>query len=396
MLAMARLMASQSSCGGRKALRVLNLVASHSAPIRCLLVLTALWLLPTFASGAPVDDILKTAQVAGGLCVHLGCGDGSLSAEVAVQGKFIMHGLDADPAAIKSAQTMLMSKGLYGQVSVEHWTATTLPYADDVVNLIIVDKPGQVPLDEINRVVCPGGVVLLRENGKWVRTVKARPGDMDEWTHWRHGPDRNPVSKDKIVEVPKRIQWLSTHGAEGKEMVSAGGRNFYSIANILLARDAFNGLVLWSRKLGKFDGKSSPVAFGNDLFGIFDGKLICLDAATGKEKRRYPEAATPTTILRLDDSRDSGGLLIAATTDFVCALAVESGKVLWKFNATSPRALSSTNGKLFLITGDPKGGRAKRRQRLRCQNRQGPMGKERNRLGQVVLSFGLWRRHRDF
>ena len=82
---------------------------------------------------------------------------------------------------------------------------------------------------EILRVVCPNGVVFLggipelelkakltaagirkykiiRQNGIWAKIVKARPKEMDEWTHWRHGADGNAVGRDH-VEVPNAVRW---------------------------------------------------------------------------------------------------------------------------------------------------------------------------------------------
>ena len=49
----------------------------------------------SFAASAP----LELAGVRGGLCVQIGCGDGSLLAELASEPRCIVHGLDSDPGA---------------------------------------------------------------------------------------------------------------------------------------------------------------------------------------------------------------------------------------------------------------------------------------------------------
>ena len=55
----------------------------------------------------------------------------------------------------------------------------------------------------------PGGVAYWRHNGAWAKTVKPRPADIDEWTHYLHGPDNNAVAADKEVGEPRYLQWLA-------------------------------------------------------------------------------------------------------------------------------------------------------------------------------------------
>ena len=93
--------------------------------------------------------------------------------------------------------------------------------------------------------------LLVSDKGKWRRTLKPRPGGMDDWTHWRHGPDRNAVSKDTLVDVPGRVQWLFTprEVTERSHVVIAGGRFFAQCKGMLIARDAFNGMLLWKNEV---------------------------------------------------------------------------------------------------------------------------------------------------
>jgi outer membrane protein assembly factor BamB len=296
------------------------------------------------------SELLKTANVPGGLCVVLGCGDGTLAAELAADSRFIIHGLDSDAAAIAAARKSLQARGMYGQISVEEWNGASLPYADNVVNLVVVEKTGNVAREEMLRVLCPGGVVCANEGGQWTRTVKPRPKEMDEWTHWRHGPDRNPVSKDLLVEVPKRIQWLSYQGKEGKDMVSAGGRNFYAVSGVLRARDAFNGLPLWECPV---DGKWRPVASHDSVFALTKGKLRRLDAATGREKATYPEAGSPAMVLHVAEG-NAEGLLVTVDDRALRALDAASGKLLWQHETVTPRAVCIGERAVFLVSGNPK------------------------------------------
>jgi len=146
--------------------------------------------------------------------------------------------------------------------------------------------------------------------------VKPLPSEIDEWTHYFHGASGNAVSQDDVVAPPERLQWVgsprwSRHHdrmASMSALVTAGGKMFYimdegSRVSIqlpshwkLIARDAFNGTVLWQRDMGEWHSqlwplKSGPtqlarrlVVDGDKLFVTMSikGKVECLDAVTGK------------------------------------------------------------------------------------------------------------------
>ena len=48
-------------------------------------------------------DILDATGVKGGLVVHLGCGDGKLTAALRVNDSYLVHGLDLDAANVEAA-----------------------------------------------------------------------------------------------------------------------------------------------------------------------------------------------------------------------------------------------------------------------------------------------------
>ena len=244
------------------------------------------------AQGPSAAQIVESAGIKAGLCVHLDVSDGALTADLAKEGKFLVHGLAATPGATESARKLIAARGLTGTVTVEQSALARLPYATNLVNLIVVAdteaalKSGLSP-DEVVRVLCPGGVAYLGHpgdararlekaggvevlNGDAARLLirKLRPAAMDEWTHWRHGPDGNSVSQDTLVDVPARMQWTAdptwarTHEVAGgpRAMVSAGGKFFYvydaaprgmagPMRLTLAARDSFNGILLWERPI---------------------------------------------------------------------------------------------------------------------------------------------------
>ena len=74
----------------------------------------------------------------------------------------LIHGLSPDAAEVNQARTRIMQSGKYGVVSVEQLQGATLPYAANMVNLLIVSDPTLVPRAEILRVLSPLGVVMLK------------------------------------------------------------------------------------------------------------------------------------------------------------------------------------------------------------------------------------------
>lgn len=226
------------------------------------------------AAAEPVDvsrqakQILETTGVTGGLIVHLGCGDGRLTAALRAGEMYVVQGLDADAANVTRARKHIKERRLYGPVSVRQWTGAYLPYADNLVNLLVAEDLGAVPMDEVLRVLAPQGAAYVKVGAEWRQTVKPWPSDIDDWTHYLHGPDGNPVAQDRVVGPPKRYQWISepmwlrSHESDAsvRALVTAGGRLFY-IADeapisllgpeappdkwFLTARDAFNGVLLW-------------------------------------------------------------------------------------------------------------------------------------------------------
>ena len=184
------------------------------------------------ADSSTPADVLEAAGVEGGLVVHIGCGDGKFTAALRASDSYIVQGLAADADAVRAARESL---GKSGDVTIALFDGKTLPYADNLVQLVVADSDSQVATAEIMRVLSPGGVVMTRTSGGWKRDVKSWPDDMDEWSHYMHGPDNNPVANDTVVGPPRRLRWKApslwsrSHEliSSFAVMVSAGGRTFY-------------------------------------------------------------------------------------------------------------------------------------------------------------------------
>ena len=208
------------------------------------------------AGSRATPKTIGISGIEGGLVVHLGCGDGSATPALRVNGRYIVHGLDSDPANIENARKQIGRDNQNGTVSVYQCDSGVLPYAENVVNLLIVESGESVPADEIRRGLAPLGCVMLTktatnqniaenlkklgfstsEKSGWVVCRKPWPEGIDEWSHWLHGPDGNPVANDTEVGPPRRQRWKAGPRWERAHefnpshttMVSAGGRLFYT------------------------------------------------------------------------------------------------------------------------------------------------------------------------
>ena len=218
--------------------------------------------------------ILEQSGVQGGLIVHVGCGDGALTAASRAGDNFVVQGLEVDATKIEQARAHIRSKGLYGPVSVTRFNGKCLPYADNLVNLVVMRDTGYgIQDEEIMRVLAPGGVAVVLDSKLSTMDSfrKPWPEEIDEWPHYLHGPDNNAVAKDSVVGPPRHMQWVTgpayarSHEINSSmaAMVSAGGRLFYIWDEgplgvpdkrfpakwSLFARDAFNGVQLWKRRV---------------------------------------------------------------------------------------------------------------------------------------------------
>ena len=348
-------------------------------------------------------DIMDATGVKGGLVVHIGCGDGSLTAELRVNDSYLVHGVDFDAENVEKARKYIKRLGIYGDVSVELLRDRVLPYIDNSVNLVVYENPRVISFDEVLRVLVPGGVAYVKVDGKWKKSVKPRPDEIDEWTHFMHGPDGNAVANDSIVDFPYHIQWVGspTHAKSHSHlstinvMVSSGGRLFYiadeaaiALPNslpsrwALFARDAFNGVTLWRRPLASWqasalhDRNRFPVdlfrrlvADGDKVYATLSifGPVSELDGATGETIQTYAGTENTDEIIL-----DGGVLYLVINTTHpdkvsrreladkrskveqkrIVAINAETGKLLWEKKGKDtlgvmPMTLASKDGRIF-------------------------------------------------
>jgi outer membrane protein assembly factor BamB len=370
---------------------------------------------PLSAAENLAEEILAATGVEGGMIVHLGCGDGRLTAGLGTSDRYTVHGLDTDAEMAAKARQTIGKLGLYGRVSVEQFSGTALPYAENLINLVVAEEPGAVSMDEIMRVLVPEGVAYVREQGEWKKTVKPRPDNIDDWSHFLHDATGNAVANDTVVGPPRRLQWIApplwlrSHETPSgiQSPVSAGGRLFYFLDEgpigitderlpdrwSLVCRDAFNGRLLWKRPLGpwgwrqwsydRYAGKDwttlraartdvpnenqRRIVAGQDRLYVtlsYRGPLSILDAGSGEIVATVEQTEGTSEVLVSD------GIAVAYTravpqdlaqrrgaddADSAALVAADgrTGQVLWQkpCGQIRPLMLAIDNGRIVYLAG---------------------------------------------
>jgi outer membrane protein assembly factor BamB len=339
-------------------------------------------------------QILSDTGVKGGLIVHIGCGDGTLTGALRANDSYLVHGLDRNVKNVQKAREHIRSLNLYGKISIDRLSGNYLPYINNMVNLIVSENIGNLPIKEVMRVLVPDGVAYIKDGDKWTKTFKNRPKDIDEWTHYLHDASNNAVAHDTAIGPLRHLQWdggpmYSRHHeytSSVAAVVSTKGRLFSimdmgSRASIhmppkwrLTARDAFNGIVLWEQPIESWfnhlwplkDGPAQPprrlVAVDDSVYVTLglEAPVSRLDAATGRILNTYegtrfteeilcsdgtlfllkndesmnPKDYYPKLMICWDEKnrtmKKSEGYLLKPDKRNIIALDAETGKILWK------------------------------------------------------------------
>ena len=81
-----------------------------------ILISSSLVIAQPLRSNRLAEKILNTCEVKGGLIVHIGCGDGKLTAALRANERYIVQGLDSDVKNVEQARKFIQSLGVYGAV----------------------------------------------------------------------------------------------------------------------------------------------------------------------------------------------------------------------------------------------------------------------------------------
>jgi len=393
----------------------------------CVILLFVLPLLTVLGeeTATTAQRILDRSGTKGGLVVVVGCGDPGLLTELRANDSYLVQGLETDAGRVEKARGHIRSAGLYGPVSADTFDGERLPYIDNMVNLLVTrDARCEIRGGEVARVLAPLGTAIgpdgasciphpaTRIGNGLVAFTKPVPPDIDDWPHYLHGPGNNAVAQDSVVGPPHRMQWVGgpafarSHEINSSmaAMVTSGGRLFYVWDEgpcgmtdkrfperwKLIARDAFNGLVLWKRPMRQWGWRqwhptsrwkdarerakmlrmlpaTSPrrlVAVGDKVYVTlgYEAPVSVLDGATG----RTLDAVKGTD--RTDEILCDGGLLVLRGREpdsppdknvwgtieqqaraRIVVVDMRTDRTLWKSkpDAMAPLTLASRNGRVF-------------------------------------------------
>jgi len=281
------------------------------------------------------SPVIEKTGVNIGWCLVAGARDGRLVQQLAAATKLNLVVVEHDAQRLAVIRANLMKAGLLGdRVIAVDWPYADLP--DYFANLIVSERAMlgdevNLPVDELARVLRPaGGQLLLGDISDWPAPSVQKIGNglkanarsktslqvSKEWLHFTRGKlndaaDWNGLygnvantssTSDKLVKGPLGVLWYGEPGS--KDMVgrharsvsplAVNGRLFMQGAEVVMAYDAYNGTMLWEKRISgavrvrvDVDG-SNITATDNALFVAIDDKALQLDAQTGKVLREYP------------------------------------------------------------------------------------------------------------
>ena len=357
-------------------------------------------LLVMFASGLGVGGatasapselaayVQEQAGTSAGVCAVIGCEDVEVAVAIAQSSDFIVHVLDPATSNVIAARGVAEAQGLIlPQFVVEQSPLQRLPYADNVVDLLVAVNPSetilsQLTVPEVLRVLRPKGSAIVGFSndaessrselvrwaeagdaravnvhsdrfGVWAAIAKPPLAGTDNWSHWEHSPDNNPVSTDTVIKAPYMTQWMGEpyYITMPAITTAAGGRTFLATGHIahhereepwlntVLARNGYNGAELWRRRLpdGYLVHRSAFIATDDTFYMIdLDGNgCLLLDPETGMEQReiRIPDLPGEWKWMALKD--DTLFVLAGGEPDPAETTIVRSQRSHWSWGELS-------------------------------------------------------------
>ena len=133
------------------------------------------------APDADAKAILQQSGVKGGIVIQLGIGDGKLTSALRGNDSYQVQGLDTDAKKVAAAREAIYAAGKGGPVAVEKFDGKVLPYIDNFANLVVAEDLGGVPMAEVNRVLVPNGVAMVKKASQWVKSIRVCSDRRKSW-----------------------------------------------------------------------------------------------------------------------------------------------------------------------------------------------------------------------
>ncbi len=350
---------------------------------------------PLFAE-TTAEAILHSAESQSGLIAVLGCGE-ALAPEVATglgqSGNWLVHAVAGDAQELARFNQAIAEADVKGCVSAEELSIATLPYRDYMVNILVVmDLPkaqaAGFTMQEARRCVVPQGKIVICSGGKVAEIQQTPPcAEMDVWTHRYYDASGIPASHDQLFDLPVGFKWnaglpmnfdnplrSANRYSSTRAMVVDDGRCFtfstavyenlgegwtskYGTDQFLTCRDAFNGRLLWRKRIGDtyygglyIENLAPLVSTGSRLYlAGANGKMLAVSTRTGETVRELPTANIPGVIASAD------GIVVVATWKNGKQLgAVERydrRRMDWEINEGTVEAYDDASGRRLWTNG---------------------------------------------
>lgn len=256
--------------------------------------------------------------------------------------------------------------------NVEYWTKRSLPHASRLANLVVINDTSAVDREEAIRILQPGGMLLELDGDSYSCTIRPKATDTDEWTHQWHSGNGSLTTEDKRIGVPTGLQWvagplfaMAGRKSSTQTLVSSGGINFYVTQNVsenvgkpieemtqfLLARDAYNGLILWKKPWnGPFvvgNGETNPrmIATQERLYFVAEGNtIVMLDSRSGERLRVLNLTSAIEKLLLVDET------LLVQSPSAIIAFDSDIKEEIWSYEDKNLTGLTVSEGKGFVLS----------------------------------------------
>ncbi len=245
------------------------------------------------------EQIVEASPSTRGICLVLGSDDGRLCYEVARRSALKVIGVETAPDRVALSRERLQEAGAYGtRVSILHVEdLNNLPLSGHLADLVVdpsalLDGSPRVELTELYRVTAPsGGVALIAPAATDRDDVLARLGSVPddpsfgallaadshspmpwrvrrgrlpasgEWSHQYGGSTNAAFNGESLMGATKaedfEVQWIGRPGPRyhpersGRKPspLATNGRLFAQGLGRIIALNAYNGAILWSREL---------------------------------------------------------------------------------------------------------------------------------------------------
>ncbi|QDU09172.1 PQQ-binding-like beta-propeller repeat protein [Gimesia aquarii] len=246
------------------------------------------------------DASLKKLKSNKGLCVVLGLPQvdkASFVVELVQNTNLQVYFQSESQAEVAQVRRLSDEAGLLGQrIFADRGTKNAIALASNLADVIFVQKTAGNwdSKTELLRVLRPQGIAFLSDS----KITKPVPKGNDYWDHPYHRPDNNPQSTDQNARSPYRTQFLANpkFSPMPEISVAAGGKvykafghiahkeNQNAILNTLMCINAYNGTILWKRKLpeGFMIHRNTMIGTEDALYMADNESCKIIDSETGK------------------------------------------------------------------------------------------------------------------